>query len=70
VGTRASPEILFAALTSALQADLATLSANQTHQTIEEASHASLAFNPQHAQVVSAAILQVVDAVRTGQPLQ
>jgi len=55
---------------SALQADLATLSSNQIHQTIEEASHASLAFNPQHAQMVSKTILQVVDAVRTGQPLR
>ena len=55
---------------AALQAELAKLSSNQIHQTIEEASHASLAFNPQHAQVVSTAILQVVDAARTGQPLQ
>jgi len=55
---------------AALQADLATLSVNQTHQTIEEASHASLAFNPQHAYIVSTTILQVVDAARKGQPVR
>lgn len=55
---------------AALQTELATLSSNQIHQTIEAASHASLAFNPQHAHMVSTTILQVVDAVRTGQPLR
>jgi pimeloyl-ACP methyl ester carboxylesterase len=53
----------------ALQNDLATLSTNAIHITLAEASHASLAFNPEHAQQVSAAILQVVEAAGSGRPL-
>jgi len=36
---------------------------------IAGATHASLAFNPHHAEQVSEIILKVVDAVRVGQPL-
>jgi len=46
-----------------LQADLATLSTNSTHLTIAEATHASLAFHPDHARQTSGTILQVVEAV-------
>jgi len=53
-----------------LQNELAALSTNSLHITVDGATHASLAFNPEHAQGVSAAILKVVEAVRSGQPLQ
>ena len=48
---------------TALQADLATLSANSTHVTINEATHASLAFHPDHARQTSGLTLQMVEAV-------
>lgn len=53
----------------ALQAELAMLSTNSVHRTVSGATHASLAFNSQHAQATSAAILDVVKAAWTGQPL-
>jgi pimeloyl-ACP methyl ester carboxylesterase len=52
-----------------LQNELVTLSTNSVHVTIPGASHTSLIFNPAHALQVSAAILTLVDAIRTGQPL-
>jgi pimeloyl-ACP methyl ester carboxylesterase len=52
-----------------LQDELATLSTNSFHLTMAEASHTSLVFNPDHAQDTSKAILQVVEAARTGQSL-
>jgi pimeloyl-ACP methyl ester carboxylesterase len=62
-GTGSSPEWL------ALQDDLATLSANSVHVTVDEATHGSLVINPEHARQTSAAIVQIVEAVRTGQSL-
>jgi pimeloyl-ACP methyl ester carboxylesterase len=59
-GTNPYPEI---------QAELAALSSNSLHVTVPGATHASLAFNQQDAHVSSASILQVVAAVRAGQPL-
>jgi pimeloyl-ACP methyl ester carboxylesterase len=59
-GTNPYPEI---------QAELAALSSNSLHITVEGATHASLAFNPQDARATGAAILQVVQAVRLGQPV-
>ncbi len=53
-----------------LQNELAGLSTNNLHIRVDGSSHASLAFNPEHAQAVSDAILKVVEAVRLGQPLQ
>lgn len=53
-----------------LQNELARLSSNSVQRTLTSATHASLAFDPQDAQATSTAILQVVEAVRTGQPLQ
>jgi len=52
-----------------LQAELLALSSNSVQHIVDGASHSSLVWNQQHAQETSAAILQVVEAVRTGQPL-
>jgi pimeloyl-ACP methyl ester carboxylesterase len=49
---------------ASLQAELATLSTNSRHVTLEHATHGSLAFNPQDAQETSAAILQVLAMAR------
>lgn len=51
------------------QNELAGLSADSIHITVEGSTHASLIFNPQHAQRVSQVILQVVNTIRTGKPL-
>jgi pimeloyl-ACP methyl ester carboxylesterase len=59
-GTNPYPEI---------QAELAALSSDSLHITVEGATHASLAFNPQDAHATSTAILQVVHAVRLGRPV-
>ncbi len=52
-----------------LQAELATLSSNSLHRTLDGATHMSVAFQPNHARQVSDLILQMVEAVRTGQRL-
>lgn len=52
-----------------LQKDLASLSTDSIHLILENATHVSLAFNQGDAQEVSRAILQIVDAARTGKPL-
>jgi pimeloyl-ACP methyl ester carboxylesterase len=52
-----------------MQNELASLSTNSMHITVPTASHASLAFNPVDAHATSSAILQVVEAARTGQSL-
>jgi pimeloyl-ACP methyl ester carboxylesterase len=49
-----------------LQNELASLSENSMHLTLESATHVSLAFHPDDAHQVSRGILKVVDAVRTG----
>jgi len=48
------------------QNELATLSTNNQYIIVEGANHTGLVFNPDHAQVVSQAILQVVGAAQTG----
>jgi len=48
------------------QNELAALSTDNQYILIEGANHTGLVFNPDHAQVVNRAILQVVDAVQTG----
>ena len=53
-----------------MQNELAGLSTDSLHIRVDGSTHGSLAFNPQHAQFVSDAILNVVEAVRSGQPLQ
>ena len=52
-----------------MQNELAALSSNSVHITVPGATHLSLALNPDHAAYTSRAILQVVQAVRTGQRL-
>jgi len=48
------------------QADLVTLSTDSRQITVEGASHTALMFDQKYAGVVSAAILQMLDAVRAG----
>jgi pimeloyl-ACP methyl ester carboxylesterase len=50
-----------------LQRDLLTLSSNSQERVVTAATHMSLAHDPGHARQTSAAILEVVKAVRTGQ---
>jgi hypothetical protein len=52
-----------------LQDELAALSSNSVHRVVEGATHASLLDDQRDAQVTSMAILEVVEAVRNGQPL-
>jgi pimeloyl-ACP methyl ester carboxylesterase len=49
-----------------LQDELVALSRNSAHITVQTATHASLAFNPQDAHAVSQAIGQVIRAVHSG----
>ena len=52
-----------------MQKELATLSPNSIHRVVEGATHVSLLYDEGDAQVTSAAIDQVVEAVRTDRPL-
>jgi pimeloyl-ACP methyl ester carboxylesterase len=52
-----------------LQHELAALSTNSSYQEIAGANHISLVTNEPYARLVSQAILRVVEAARTGQPL-
>jgi RNA binding exosome subunit len=52
-----------------LQKELATLSTDSVHRVIDGSTHLSLAFDKQDARATSALILEVVEAVRDGQPL-
>ena len=52
-----------------LQNELAALSPNSIHITVEGSTHTSLIANSGHAQVVGQTILQVVDAVQMGKRL-
>jgi pimeloyl-ACP methyl ester carboxylesterase len=52
-----------------LQSELASLSTNSIQLTLEKASHVSLVFNPNDARDVSQAILQIAEAIRTGNKL-
>lgn len=51
------------------QNELATLSTNSAHLTVEGAQHQSLVFDPEASQASSRAILQVVEGVREGMAL-
>jgi hypothetical protein len=53
-----------------LQDELAALSSNSQHRVIAGATHESLVYKQDDAQSTIAAILQVVEAARTGTPLQ
>ncbi len=52
-----------------LQNELAGLSTDSWHLTVDGATHASLAFNSEHAHMVSQAILQLMRAVQNGNPI-
>ena len=52
-----------------MQDELAALSPNSIHRVVEGATHESLLYDKGDAQVTSAAIEQVVEAVRTDRPL-
>lgn len=54
---------------SELQNELAGLSINCLHITVEGSTHGSLIFDQDHAHAVSAAILKLVDVVRSGKKL-
>jgi pimeloyl-ACP methyl ester carboxylesterase len=51
------------------QDTMAALSTNSVHDVVPGATHQSLVDNPAHAAVVSQAIVDVVEAIRTGAPL-
>jgi pimeloyl-ACP methyl ester carboxylesterase len=53
-----------------LQKELAALSSNSIHIVVPGSTHSSFSFNPNDAHAASEAILQVVEAARTGQPLK
>ena len=52
-----------------VNAELATRSSNSLHIVVDGATHMSFALEHEQAQVTIAVILQVIEAVRTGQPL-
>jgi pimeloyl-ACP methyl ester carboxylesterase len=52
-----------------LQDDLSTLSSNSEHRVVEGATHTSVVYDRSHAQATSAAIVEVVTAVRNDRPL-
>ena len=51
------------------QAAIAALSTNSRHSVVPGATHQSFVDNPTHAAVVNQAIVDVVEAIRTGAPL-
>jgi hypothetical protein len=53
----------------ALQDDLATLSSTSTHHVVKGATHTSVLYEQSDAQATSAAIVEVVTAVRNDRPL-
>ena len=59
----------YAAELTALQAELPALSTNSQHVTVEGATHYTLISKPEYAAIVTDAIRQVIEAARTGQPL-
>jgi pimeloyl-ACP methyl ester carboxylesterase len=52
-----------------INGELAELSMNSVHRVIQGATHSGLLWRREHAQVTIDAIQQVIEAVRTGQPL-
>lgn len=51
------------------QDDMATLSTDSRHEVVPGSTHQSLTDDPAHAAVVSGAIVDIVEAIRTGSPL-
>ena len=60
---------MYADALTKLQNELPALSSDSKHITIQGATHYTMVSKLEYAQQVSAAILQVVEAARTGQPL-
>jgi hypothetical protein len=56
-------------LSKEVQNELAALSSGSTHRVVEGATHESLLYDKHDSRVTSAAIEQVVQAVRTDRPL-
>ena len=54
----------------ALQTELAALSSNSTHRVVDGARHITLVTNKEYAQRVADAILRVIEAAETGEPLE
>ena len=52
-----------------LQSELAALSTNSLHRLVDGAGHSSFQFDLHYTPITKDAILRVVEAVRTGQPL-
>ena len=52
-----------------LQDELTTLSSDSTHRVVEGATHTSVVYERSDAQATSAAIVEVVAAVRNDRPL-
>ena len=53
-----------------LQSELAALSTNSIHRLVDGAGHSSFQFDPDYSPITNAAILQVIEAARTGRPLE
>jgi hypothetical protein len=68
-GVSATARTLFERTWHNLQSELAVLSTDSTHLVVEGAGHSTLQTDREDAQVTSAAIDQVVEAVRTDRPL-
>jgi pimeloyl-ACP methyl ester carboxylesterase len=60
----------YAGVLAALQAELPSLSSNSVHVTVRGATHEGLVSRREHALVVADAIRRVVEAARTGRPLE
>jgi hypothetical protein len=60
---------LYAEVLTRLQNELPALSSNSQQITVQGATHENLVSSQEHAQVVTDAILRVVEAARTGKPL-
>ena len=62
-------QAMYAEVLTRLQNELPALSSNSQHITVQGATHENLVSSQEHAKVVTDAILRVVEAVRSGQPL-
>ncbi len=60
---------MYAEVLTKLQNELPALSSNSQHITIQGATHYTMVSKPEYAEQVSDAILRVVEAARTGEPL-
>ena len=67
--TEGAASVEQAEIKRAIYTDMARLSSNSRQVVVEGATHTGLTLSPEHAEMTSAAIRQVVDVVRTGQPL-